>query len=84
MHKVELAIEIPERKLLKSLYQSLQAECKAPVDRSGRNIVTVRIVNKNLLISITSKNISNLRAVTNTYLYLIYAALSTLEAVNKY
>ncbi|RLG75885.1 MAG: hypothetical protein DRO12_04965 [Thermoprotei archaeon] len=76
-------IGMPEKKVLKALFQSLQAECKAPVDRSGRNTVTVEMNDEKLLITITSKTVSNLRAITNTYLYLIYAALSSLEAVNK-
>ncbi len=81
MYRAQLRIELCGRQVTEALCRSLKAEAKAPVDRE-RSAVSVECNEHEILILITAKSLSTLRAILNTYLYLIHAASSVLEELS--
>jgi len=64
------------------LMDSLTVEVSQPQPQKGS--VNVKVENECLVVEISSDNISGLRALTNSFLYLIHAALSSLRSVEKF
>ncbi len=64
------------------LMSSLRVEASQPQPQKGN--VNIKVENECLVVEISSNSISGLRALTNSFLYLIHAALSSLRSVEKF
>lgn len=64
------------------LVNSLKAEISQPQPQKGN--VNIKVENECLIVEISSNSISGLRALTNSFLYLIHAAISSLRSVEKF
>lgn len=65
----------------RALYESLLAEASQPAP--AKAIVNVYMDDGCVVVDVKSENVSKLRAVLNSYMYLIYAALSTLASTSR-
>lgn len=72
---------IVEIKICNSLYRTLVASLKTEISQPqpGKGKVIMNDEGGCLVLKIVSNNISGLRALTNSFLYLLHAAFSTLE-----
>jgi tRNA threonylcarbamoyladenosine modification (KEOPS) complex Pcc1 subunit len=66
---------------VESVFEALRVELAQPQPEKGKVFLTKE--NNCLKLLIKSNNISGLRALTNSFLYLIYAASSTLETLQS-
>jgi len=69
-------------KYSRPLYESLLAEVSQPSPRKAS--VNISLVDSCLSLTIKARDINSLRAVLNSYLYLIYAMYSVLSSENSY
>ena len=66
---------------VKPIYTSLLTELRQPAPHKG--VVDIMLNGDCIVIEINSDTISGLRALTNSFLYLIHAAYSTLTEVDS-
>ncbi len=82
-HRAEVVLCLGSSRthILKALRESLEAEVKHPAaPQKGR--VSVDVVDYCLRVTVESPTLSGLRALLNSYLYLLHAAYAALEAAS--
>ncbi|MEB3851743.1 MAG: hypothetical protein LRS49_04080 [Desulfurococcales archaeon] len=81
MHKATLRVCGP-RRLVGAVAESLEAEAMQPAAPS-KGSVEVSREGECIMIVVGSESLSGLRALVNSYLYLLHAAWSALEAAGE-
>jgi len=71
-----ITIELDDAKLAEALYKALVAEAKNPANK-GKIIVEVELANKAVMIRIRADTLTHLRAVVNSFLYLVKVVLDS-------
>jgi len=71
-----ITIELDDVKLAEALYKALVAEAKNPANR-GKINVEVELANKAVIIRIRADTLAHLRAVVNSFLYLVKVVLDS-------
>ena len=82
-HKAEvvLCLEDSRIRILEAIRESLEAEVKHPAaPKKGR--VSIDVVDHCIRVTVESATLSGLRALLNSYLYLLHAAYAALEATS--
>ena len=84
MRRIQAYLEasFPDEKISKAIYAALEPEVKHKPD-THRSIAKIYGAKGNIRIDIEAEDLSALRATLNAYLYLLFAASNTIDAVRK-